>query len=63
MDDQPQIEFERLANEHDELRRRYMKAIFDDNTAEVRRTRAQIRDLGAHDKSLARLSSGFDVVG
>ena len=64
MDNRPWIEIERLANEHAELRRRYMKAIFDDNTPEVHRTRAQIKDIGArHDKALARLHhSGIDVV-
>jgi hypothetical protein len=63
MDDDSRTEIERLTNQLALLKRRYMTAIFDDNTVEVRRTREQMRAIELRCAGLStRLRSGFDVV-
>jgi hypothetical protein len=63
MDNRPWTQYERLAGEEAALKRRFMKAIFDDDTAEVRRTRAEMESIEARrERVKARIRSGFDVV-
>jgi hypothetical protein len=63
MSDRRWVELEQLANEEAALRRRLMTAIFDDDSEEVERARAGIRDLEARRAgALTRIRSGFDVV-
>ena len=63
MSDGLRFEYEQLAREEAALRRRFMVAIFDDDSEVVERTRVEIKDLESRRvEARARIRSAFDVV-